>query len=244
MGIEIVGGAELIDYPGQFAADLAGQLGHRPAQRPLWVLKLLRDNFNPGDKLVETHLESPDVFAQAFRHPRRVNGKPFWLTSATDRLRSPCLGQPGHRRRRGPRPTGSSPPAATNLTTDEISLNGLAVAVVTLEKKCGPGWWEGKRQILLVVFNGNTTDQTASLKLAGAVSEGNRSFAVRLLILRRRSLARSRQTVDVVSTFVCRFLLDDVLGNYDGVGTSTDMPFHAGIPPAATCSETSEYNLL
>jgi len=31
-----------------------------------WVLKLLRDNFAPGDKLVETSAPSPTIYAQAF----------------------------------------------------------------------------------------------------------------------------------------------------------------------------------
>ena len=34
-----------------------------------WALKLLRDNFGPGDKMVDTHLESPYVYAQAFLTP-------------------------------------------------------------------------------------------------------------------------------------------------------------------------------
>jgi hypothetical protein len=34
-----------------------------------WVLKLIKDNFHPGDKFVETGLNSADVEAQAFDTP-------------------------------------------------------------------------------------------------------------------------------------------------------------------------------
>ena len=34
-----------------------------------WVLKLLKDNFHPGDKLVETSIDSGDLGAQAFITP-------------------------------------------------------------------------------------------------------------------------------------------------------------------------------
>jgi hypothetical protein len=34
-----------------------------------WVLKLIKDNFHPGDTLVNTDLNSPDVAAQAYITP-------------------------------------------------------------------------------------------------------------------------------------------------------------------------------
>ena len=34
-----------------------------------WVLKLIKDSFHPGDKLVETSIDSGDVAAQAFVTP-------------------------------------------------------------------------------------------------------------------------------------------------------------------------------
>ena len=40
----------------------------RPNAR-FWVLKLIRDSFHPGDKLVETSVASADLSAQAFLAP-------------------------------------------------------------------------------------------------------------------------------------------------------------------------------
>lgn len=55
----------LIDYPGQFAATSLLNWDTGQPNARYRVLNLLRDNFNPGDKLVETHLESAPVLAQA-----------------------------------------------------------------------------------------------------------------------------------------------------------------------------------
>ncbi len=141
MGIEIVGGAELIDYPGQFASTSLLNWDTGQPNARYRVLKLLRDNFNPGDKLVETHLESPTVFAQAFVTSQ--GERKTLLVNKRDRpVEVSVPGSAGGTADAVDLTTGSSPPAATNLTTDEISLNGLAVAVVTLKKKCGPGWWK------------------------------------------------------------------------------------------------------
>jgi hypothetical protein len=36
-----------------------------------WVLKLLRDNFGPGDKLVETSVGAPHIYATGLSNTRR-----------------------------------------------------------------------------------------------------------------------------------------------------------------------------
>jgi hypothetical protein len=133
MGIEVVGGAELIDYPGQFASTSLLNWDTGQPNARYRVLKLLRDNFSPGDKLVETHLESPSVFAQAFvtsRGERRI-----LLINKRDRQIEVSLpGAAGGMAEVVDQTTGSSPPATTTLAADDISLHGLAVAVVTLKK--------------------------------------------------------------------------------------------------------------
>jgi hypothetical protein len=56
----------LIGYPTQFpSVSMMNWVTNKPNAR-FWVLKLLKDSFHPGDKLVETSVSSHDLAAQAF----------------------------------------------------------------------------------------------------------------------------------------------------------------------------------
>ncbi len=70
--IDVVGESQLIGYPTQFpSVSMMNWLNDKPNAR-FWVLKLIKDNFHPGDKLVETKLEgqgSGNVVAQAYSTP-------------------------------------------------------------------------------------------------------------------------------------------------------------------------------
>ena len=61
LGIEVVGESQLVGYPTQFPS--VSMMNYNTAQpnARYWVLKLLHDNFGPGDKLVETSERSRDV---------------------------------------------------------------------------------------------------------------------------------------------------------------------------------------
>ena len=63
----MIGESQLVGYPSQFpSVSMMNWNGNKPNAR-YWVLKLLKDNFGPGDKLVETSVKfSKDVEAQAF----------------------------------------------------------------------------------------------------------------------------------------------------------------------------------
>jgi hypothetical protein len=67
--IDIVGESQLIGYPTQFpSVSMMNWLNNKPNAR-FWVLKLIKDNFHPGDKLVGTKLDgqgSGNVEAQAY----------------------------------------------------------------------------------------------------------------------------------------------------------------------------------
>jgi hypothetical protein len=133
MGIDAVGGAELIDYPGQFAATTLVNWETGQPNARYWVLKLLRENFNPGDKLVATNLESQSLFAQAFVTSR--GERKILLVNKRDRQVEVTIpGAGGGKAEVVDQTTGSSPPATTSLETDGMTLNGLAVAVVTLSR--------------------------------------------------------------------------------------------------------------
>jgi hypothetical protein len=67
--IDIVGESQMIGYPTQFpSVSMMNWQNNKPNAR-FWVLKLLKDTFHPGDKLVETTITSPDLDAQAFVTP-------------------------------------------------------------------------------------------------------------------------------------------------------------------------------
>ncbi len=147
LGIDVVNEAELIDYPGQYAGTtLVGWKTGRPNAR-YWVLKLLRENFGPGDKLVETQVSLPApaaagpwpsqrnyVYAQGFVTP---DGKrKILLVNKRDQSFDLVLPEgKGARVEYVDQTTGFGPPATTTIENDQLTLKGLAVAVVTLQPK-------------------------------------------------------------------------------------------------------------
>jgi hypothetical protein len=69
MQIDVVGMSQLVSYPTQYpSASMMDWVTNQPIAR-YWVLKLIKDSFHPGDKLVESSLDSEDVAAQAFVTP-------------------------------------------------------------------------------------------------------------------------------------------------------------------------------
>jgi len=72
LGIDVIGESQLVGYPTQFpSVSMMNWENNKPNAR-FWVLKLIKDNFHAGDKLVETKLDgddSSDVEAQAFVTP-------------------------------------------------------------------------------------------------------------------------------------------------------------------------------
>jgi hypothetical protein len=96
-----------------------------------WVLKLIRDNFGPGDKLVATQLHLPYVFAQGFA--TRDGKRKVLLVNKRDRTFEVTVsGASGGHVEVVDQTTGSQPPAAMELSGGEVTLRGFAVAVVTL----------------------------------------------------------------------------------------------------------------
>jgi hypothetical protein len=98
-----------------------------------WVLKLLRDNFGPGDRLVSTVISSQDIYAQGFitlQGRRKIlfvnkRDRAFVLTIPAGK---------GAHVEVVDQTTASGPARAADLTRNDLTLPGLAVAVVTLAK--------------------------------------------------------------------------------------------------------------
>jgi hypothetical protein len=82
-GVQVAGESQLVGYPTQFpSVSMVDWETGQPNAR-FWVLKVLHDNFAPGDKLVETIPDSPYVYGQAFLSPR--GRKKLLLVNKRDR---------------------------------------------------------------------------------------------------------------------------------------------------------------
>jgi hypothetical protein len=69
--IDVIGESQLIGYPTQFpSVSMMDWTTNQPNAR-FWVLKLIKDSFHPGDKLVESKIQAwdLDVAAQGFMTP-------------------------------------------------------------------------------------------------------------------------------------------------------------------------------
>jgi hypothetical protein len=65
----VAGESQLVGYPSQFPdVSMVNWKNGTPNAR-YWVLKLLKDNFGPGDKLVRSTFDGRDIIAQAFITP-------------------------------------------------------------------------------------------------------------------------------------------------------------------------------
>ena len=64
--IDVIGESQLIGYPTQYpSVSMMDWTTNKPNAR-FWVLKLIKDSFHPGDRLVETQIGGNDLTAQAF----------------------------------------------------------------------------------------------------------------------------------------------------------------------------------
>ena len=125
-------GAELIDYPAQYVCTtLLDWNTGRPNAR-YWVLKLLRENCLPGNKLVRTESPGPAVRAQAFVSRQGV--RKVLIVNRRDRpLTLTMPGLKGARFEVVDQTTGFHPPAVSEIEGERLNLKGLAVGVVTLQ---------------------------------------------------------------------------------------------------------------
>jgi hypothetical protein len=132
-GIDVAGESQMVGYPTQFPSVSmvdwnTGQLNTRGQ-----VLKLLHDNFGPGDKLIDTASSTPYVFAQGFV---TKDGKHrLLLINKRDRVFDYTIpGIAGADVAYIDQTTGFQPPATRHLSGENLALQGLSVAVVTLAK--------------------------------------------------------------------------------------------------------------
>lgn len=131
-GIEIVGESQLVGYPTQFpSVTMINWETGRPNAR-YWALKLLVDNFHPGDRLVETKAAgADDIEAQAFATP---SGRKLLVINR--RNRAVTLALPSEFAHASlstvDGATGEAPPRESRLEANVFQLNPFAVSVLAL----------------------------------------------------------------------------------------------------------------
>jgi len=131
LGVEGVGESALAQLPGFFPSVTIMDWNTGEPNARYWTLKLLRENFGPGDKLVEASVSSPSVYAIGFtaadgKHKLLLVNKrnrPFAVT---------VPGSAGAMVAYVDQTTGNHAPGSAPLTGDSVNLGGLGVAVVTL----------------------------------------------------------------------------------------------------------------
>ncbi len=134
LGIEVVGESQLVGYPTQFpSVSMIEWTTGRPNAR-YWVLKLIHENFGPGDKLTETKIDTSAVYAQGFVTPQ--GKKKLLIVNKRDRVAQIQLpGAFGACMEVIDQATGLGPASLSNLTAERFVLSGFAVAVVTLSNR-------------------------------------------------------------------------------------------------------------
>jgi len=131
MGIDVAGESQLVGYPTQFPdVSMMNWQNGKPNAR-YWVLKLLIENFHPGDQLVATNLDGNDIFCQAFKTP---GGKRILLVNP--RNKDVTLNLPSETKGAVTRyvdaSTRENSIGQTGLNDISITLKPFAVAVLQL----------------------------------------------------------------------------------------------------------------
>ena len=130
MGIDVVGESQLVGYPTQFpSVSMMNWKNNQPNAR-FWVLKLLKDHFGPGNRLVKTNVSNDDLSVQAFE-----TSKGRAILIANKRLKSTELTLPAdfkatHIEYVAPS-TGDNPPVTRELSGGTVQLEPNEVAVIT-----------------------------------------------------------------------------------------------------------------
>ena len=129
-GIEVAGESQLVGYPTQYPdVSMIDWVNGKPNSR-YWVLKLLLDNFGPGDKLVQTNGSTGQLTAQAFVTKR---GKRILLINQRNRPITITLPAEtaGSTYAVVDEKSGESSPANSTIQANTLTLEPFAVAVIS-----------------------------------------------------------------------------------------------------------------
>ncbi len=131
LGIEVAGESQLVGYPTQFpSVTMLDWKTGQPNAR-YWVLKVLRNNFGPGDTLVEARTDSPYVYGMAVN--TKDGKRRLLLVNKRDAAVDVTIaGANGGVEEFVDVSTGSNPPVTDAVQSDTITLKPFAVVAITL----------------------------------------------------------------------------------------------------------------
>jgi hypothetical protein len=134
LGVDVIGESQLVGYPSQFpSVSMIDYNNGKPNSR-YWVLKLVKDNFHSGDKLVAAKpakgFEPNDVMIQGFVTPQ---GKKVLLVNKTNSEKTVKLSDElrGAASLTVDEDTGDEAPRAGEVAGSELKLAPFAVTVLT-----------------------------------------------------------------------------------------------------------------
>ncbi len=133
-GVDVIGESQLVGYPSQFPSVSMMNYNTGQPNARYWVLKLIKDNFHPGDKLVTSPSSlfgSSDVVIQGFITPqgkkvllvnKTNNEKTFQLPSDLQTASTLTVDEE----------SGDNPPRQGKVEGAELKLAPFAVSVLSL----------------------------------------------------------------------------------------------------------------
>jgi hypothetical protein len=130
LGIDVIGESQLVGYPSQFPSVSMMNYNTSEPNARYWTLKLLLDNFGPGDKLAETKNSVNTYAVQAFL---TAKGKKLLVLNKRNRDQQVTLPQDasgGNIQFVAPS-TGDHRPDSAELSGRVLKLQPFEVAVVT-----------------------------------------------------------------------------------------------------------------
>jgi len=137
LGIDVAGESQLVGFPTQFPSVSMVDWNNGKPNARFWVLKLLHDNFGPGDKQVEiapadaSAPNNPYVYSLAFI--TRDGKKRVLLVNKRDKqFDFTVSGANGGRVEYVDQTTGFQLAASANLSSERVTIGGYSVAVLTL----------------------------------------------------------------------------------------------------------------
>jgi len=137
LGIDVAGESQLVGFPTQFpSVSMVDWNTGKPNAR-FWVLKLLHDNFGPGDKQVEIAPSSPSIPTNPYIYSLAFitgDGKHRLLlvNKRDQKFDLTVSGANGGRREYVDQTTGFQPAASAKLSSERVSIGGYSVTVLTL----------------------------------------------------------------------------------------------------------------
>lgn len=129
--IDVLGIAELIDYPGQFAGTTIVNWDTGIPNARYWGMKLLHDSFPVGSKVVASGKQKKEMLSQGFITPDGKH-KVLLINKTGGVIKASVPDADGATVEYVDISTGNTPPASKKLDADVVELQAHAVAVVTL----------------------------------------------------------------------------------------------------------------